>query len=363
MKKTMSILLVAMLLILYLTGCGQGGVTTTVAPTPQVPTEWSSETTAPAGPDYGGYSAENPLVLKVAHIGMTENDAQSMVIDLFNGYLTEAVGDSVRLDIYGATALGDDRQILEGTMMGSIDIACNSTSIMASFEPEYEVLDMLYLLSSWNALKAFVQSDVADELGKTFSAQGAMSIGFFATGFRSIGSNGRGITTPADLAGMKIRVIGSDVMMNGFRALGANPITLSGSEIVPAMESGTVDAFETVESVFYTNGYECMDYISLTKHTAMFNSINFNKAKFDSLTPDLQQAILDAATQACLTYTEDVEARTDKYLHMAEKERGITVYYDEDMNIDAFRELYQPIIDEAIASGKFAYLEAILALN
>lgn len=112
-------------------------------------------------------------------------------------------------------------------------------------------------------------------------------------GWRNFGTKGKPMKSPADLAGMKMRAQESDVHVNMYRALGANPVTLPITEVLPGLNTGTVNGFDNSPLFTQAGGwYEPIDYYTMSKHIYQPAAVVWSKRFWDTLPPDMQKIIL-----------------------------------------------------------------------
>ena len=133
---------------------------------------------------------------------------------------------------------------------------------------------------------------------KRLEAQGIIGLGFAEAGFRHTINNLRPVAKPDDFKGIKLRVQPSDLFIDSFRAIGANPTPMAWSDVFTAVQQGTVDGLEIPLAVIFANKYpEVTKYLSLTNHTYNALALLISKDVFDGLSEELQDAVGEAAKQ------------------------------------------------------------------
>src|SRR5690606_22045972 len=126
-----------------------------------------------------------------------------------------------------------------------------------------------------------------------------VGLGFAQAGFRHVINNTRPINTPEDLKGIKLRVQPSDIFLDSFSALGANPVPMAWSEVFTAAQQGTIDGLEIPLAVIYSSKMtEVTKYLSLTNHTYTGLALLVSKQSFDRLSEAEQQRVRDAGRAA-----------------------------------------------------------------
>ena len=219
MKRTNRILalILALVMALALAACGNGAGTgntpSTTAPETSAPETTAPETTAPStgDKDYGDYSAENPLELKLSHFAGNDTNQLAQLSIAFERIVEEKTGVAVDVVIYGGGVLGNDRESFESVIAGTLDMAVNNTPIISNYDEIFQVLDLPYLFQDYDHINAFLASDICQQLLDSLTSTGARMLCMQAVGFRNMDMCTGPVKTPADIAGTKIRVTDSPI--------------------------------------------------------------------------------------------------------------------------------------------------------
>lgn len=372
MKRSTALVLVLALCLALVSGCTSSPAGSASSPPPASPaptTAQPSDTSAdpsgvPADLDLGGYTPENPLVLKAAIFGYDTGDPMGNLIRAFESNVGEATGGAVQFDVYTRGTMGYDKDVFEGVIMGTLDCGVNTTAIMSSYVDDLHVLDLNYLFDDYEMGCRFLKSEVYEEIKSTVSdtSGGAMLLGLSYQGLRSVLSNTKRVETPADMAGLKLRVIESTPYLEAFKAYGANPQAMSAGEAVVGLQQGTIDGQEAAPQIAYFDGCtEYTKYACLTEHVLQFVGITFSQNTFQSMTPDLQAIILKAADDACYDLAEHFEADVED-MARTEMEKLGTEFVEVDK--PAFQALAEPVNQSWLSGHELgaSWYEAIRAL-
>lgn len=181
--------------------------------------------------------------------------------------LEELSGGTMTLDIYPNSALGGESDMMDAVSMGTQDMVLSSTGPIPSFSNKtanWATLDLPYLFETAEDAYAVFDSEVGAELLAGFDGTGIKAVGIWENGFRQLTNEGKEISTPADLAGMKIRTMENPVHMATYTALGATPTAMAWGEIFSALQQGTVDGQENPLAIILTaKVYEVQHNISM----------------------------------------------------------------------------------------------------
>ena len=219
----------------------------------------------------------------------------------FKGLVEGATGGNVIVKVFPASQLGNERELIEGTKIGTIQMSFVSGAI-AGFYKEAQVLDIPYLFSSgpvaWKVMDGlFGQEMAADILQKT----GMRVLAYGETGFRNFTNSSRPIKSPADMKGLKIRVMETPVYVNMVKALGAAPTPIAWSEVYTALQQKVVDGQENpVATIMQAKLYEVQKYLTLDGHSYGVDFFLINDKFYRSLPQETQQIIKTSAVTSAL---------------------------------------------------------------
>lgn len=348
-------LILALSMSISLAACGGEDAPSEESSTP------STGGASTSGKDYGEYSAENPLELKLSHFAGNDTNQLAQLALAFEEKVEDLTGGAVDVVIYGGGVLGNDRESFESVIAGTLDMAVNNTPIISNYDDTFQVLDLPYLFQDYDHINAFLASDVCQELLDSLTSTGARMLCMQAVGFRNMDMCTGPVKTPDDIAGTKIRVTDSPIYRAQFEAWGANPQIIAGPEVLTALQQGTIDGCDNVHNVQYADRYyEFAKYISITEHAVHFNGLTINNELFESLTADLQNDILAAAQEAAAERTEALRVENEELLATMESEGAIITT---DVDKQAFIDAAQPVYDDFLANhAASSYVERIQAL-
>lgn len=239
-------------------------------------------------------SAES-IVIKIGHVEPEDRSTHKALVD-FQKEVQEKTNNAVVVEIYPNGVLGGDVQLTESVAMGTLDAALPSTSVLTTYSNEFGILDMPYLFTSSEAAFNALDGEVGKYFNDKLVENGIVNLGYSYNGPRSTTSNVKPIEKPEDLVGLKMRVMESPIFIDFYKTLGANPTPMSFTELYTGLQQGTVEAQENPPSLTFANKfYEVQKYSSIDEHVHNFLAFIMNKGKFDSLTPEQQEIVKEAA--------------------------------------------------------------------
>ena len=237
------------------------------------------------------------VVLKLGHIAEQTNP-YAMGADKFAELVKEKSKGDIEVKVFPSSQLGAQKELIEGLIYGTVDMALSGTAELGTFQPQMAIFDMPFLFKDRaHAYKAL--DTVGMELGKPLEAKGIKLLGYMENGIRHMTNNVRPIRTPADMKGLKMRVMNNKVYVEMMKALGASPTPMAFSELYSALQQGTVDGQENPNAHIFTKRfYEVQKYASKTGHAYAPEPVLISMATWRKLTPAQQQIIQSAANEA-----------------------------------------------------------------
>lgn len=270
----------------------------------------------------------------------------------FADILEERLGDGFEYELFHTQALGDEVVHLQQIRTGQIDIYPMGSDAV-QLDQGWAVFDMPFLFSDREAVARLLDGEIGEELRKSMRAAAGLEVlAFGELGFRQITNNVRPIVVPADLDGVKLRVPGSETRVLSFEELGASPITMNFGELYLALQQGTVDGQENpLLTIKNRSLFEVQDYLSLSGHVYTPITFVMNGAKYDSLTPEQQAMVKEAALEAA-KHTRQLGTEADASL-LGELGQSMKV---NEIDKAAFQAAAKPIWDQigAIAGKELA---------
>lgn len=238
----------------------------------------------------------------------------------------------INLRIYPGTQLvaGDQTREFAAMRRGIIDMAIGSTINWSPQVPELNLFALPFLMPDYGALDALTHGPVGDRLFDAISEQGVVPLAWAENGFREVSNSAEPIRSPADMDGLKMRVVGSPLFNDSFSALGANPTQMSWVDAQPALATGAVDGQENPVSVFLIANLHEFGQTHLTLWHYVADPLIFavNQEVWDSFTPEdqvlLRQAAVDAGAYGIAQARQGLTTDDDSLVQEVEA-RGVTV--------------------------------------
>lgn len=284
----------------------------------------------------GGAGSAEALELRFGHAQPT-SDTVHLAAEHFKKAVEDGTNGEINVTIHPGGALGGNRQMVEGVRLGTLDLTANGNPFWTAFAPRMNVLDLPYLFEDYDHVYRVLDGPVGRQLLEELEQHRVKGLAFWEIGFRSVTNSQRSIQTPSDLEGLKIRVTPNKAHVRAFQLLGANPVSMSFTEVYMALQTGAVDAQENPVTLIYTNRFnEVQKHLTLTRHAYTAQVFGMNLARFNSLSPEQQEIVVQAARSAAEFQRQRNRALEGDYLEKL-KEAGMQIV--DDVDTAPFREI------------------------
>ena len=273
--------------------------------------------------------------------------------ELWADKVRERTQGRINIKLYPGTSLvqGDQTREFSALRQGVIDMAVGSTINWSPQVKQLNLFSLPFLFPDYAAVDAVTQGDVGKQIFATLDKAGVVPLAWGENGYREISNSKQAIKSPADLKGMKIRVVGSPLFLDTFTALGANPTQMSWADAQPAMASGAVDGQENPIGVYMAAKLQSVGQKHLTMWGYMNDPLIFvvNKDVWASWTPAdqaiVKQAALDAAKEEIAIARKGL-VEADKPLLKDLAGLGVTVTTPNAAEREAFVKATRPVYDK-----------------
>ena len=248
-------------------------------------------------------------------------------------------GGNIVIEPHYNGALGNERDLLEGVQLGTVDMCIVSSGPLGNFVRSTLAFDFPFLFRDWEHVDKVFQGEIGAAMAKEVEDKSGMKVLIWAVnGFRQLTNSKRAIKAPADLAGLKIRTMENKIHMATFAALGADPTPMSTGELYTSLQQGTVDGMESPLSYILPSKFtEVQKFMSLTNHFYAPSIVVINQGRFSAFPEHVQKMLLETARDAYV-FQLDFSRNIDKKMVEAALAQGVEVTPTDQLDMDGFRE-------------------------
>lgn len=279
--------------------------------------------------------------LKLAHVLDTQHPVHKAMV-FMGERLAEKSHGKMRLDIYPSGQLGGERDLIELLQIGSLAMTKVSTAPLEGFVPEMKIFGIPYVFRDddhrWKVLKGPIGKRLL-LAGEPFRLRGMC---YYDAGSRSFYTKEKQIHAPADLQGLKIRVMKSITAVKMVQALGGSPTPIPWGELYTALQQGVVDGAENNPPSFYlSKHYEVCKYYSLDEHTSVPDILLMSTVVWNSLNKQQQKWLQEAADESVEYQRTLWKKASDEALSAVRKAGVIVTRPDKQPFMDAVRDMHE----------------------
>jgi tripartite ATP-independent transporter DctP family solute receptor len=244
--------------------------------------------------------------------------------------VAERSGGRNQIRVFHSRQLGEEKETLEQTRAGAIDLNRTNVALIGTMVPAMNVLAMPFLFRSVEHLQKVLDGPIGNEILGSFEPYGFVGLAFYDSGARSIYNSVRPVNSIADLKGMRFRVQQSEQMSEMIRALGAQPIEMPYGQVMTGLATRLIDGAENNWPSFVTTDhYKFAGYYTLTEHAMSPEVLVMSQKVWATLSPEDQKVFREAALRSSRFMREkwkDLEDRSRKQAEAA----GVKVVADFD---------------------------------
>ena len=265
----------------------------------------------------------------------------------FGELMEKATGGKVNVNIYAADQLtnGNQSEGIQALMNGDpVQISMHSNLIYSAFDPRFNVVSLPFIYDSVEDADAKFDGEAGEKLKEILGEYGLHCMGIAENGFRELTNSVREVKSVDDMKNLKIRVAGSNLLMECYKRWGADATNLNWSETYTALQQNTVEGQENpLPAIDAASVQEVQPYCSMWD--AIYDCLFFciNQDIYDGLTPE-QQAVVDKAGRMAVEYERYINrSGANEIMNRWEEKNGVTFTAKEDMDIDSFKEAVEGV--------------------
>ena len=272
----------------------------------------------------------------------SEKDIRAQMMQKF----AEGIGEGFAFEPYYGGNLFKQGTELVALQRGNLEMGNIAPQDVANQVPEFSILTAAYVFRDADHMRAFFASDFGKEMvGRAEAQLGIKILGPTYFGTRQVGLKpDKEIKTPADMAGIKLRMPGGDAWQFLGKALGANPTPMAYAEVYTGLQTGAIDGQDNpLPNVENMKFYEVMSQIVLTSHLVGYDLLTISRTAWDELSPEQQEKVQSAAT-AAIDWSQAEHLKMEGELAKSFAEKGLKVY---EPDVAAFRDYAQKMYLES----------------
>lgn len=310
----------------------------------------------------GSALANDPIKIKFAHV-VAENTPKGQMAIKFKEMVAERLDGKVVVEVFPNSQLFGDNKVLEAMLLGDVQMAAPALSKFDRYTPQLQIFDLPFLFKDIAAVDKFQQSEKGQQLLKTIEKKGLMGLGYLHNGLKQLSSS-TPLRVPADAAGLKFRIMTSDVLAAQFQAIDAVPLKKPFSEVFTLLQTRAIDGQEnTYSNIFSQKFYEIQPYITESNHGLLdymlVTSKEFWMSVPDDIRPELKSIIDEAIVYGNKVALEKdladrqhiIDSKRSEIIMLSDAERALWVEAMKPVWEEFEKEIGKDMIDAAYQSN------------
>ena len=338
-KRSLAIVLAAMMMVTGLTACGNQNT---------APAAGSAAASAAAS-STPQEAADKQVTIKLGYTHSNpdrEQDDEVMYAETFKEYV-ESHSDSITVELYPGNALGNQADTVGAVAAGTVEMTIQNSSQLNNYDINTLIFGMPGTFNDIAETNKVVDSDWAKEiLEETRQTTGIRVLGNYCSGMRSFTCKGHELRSVEDAKGLTFRVPESPIYSEMVKAISANAVPMPSSEMYVAMQNGVVDGQENpIQNVVIDKTYEVQDWYVLDNHTPTVMSYMMSDKFYNSLS-EAQQAVVNEAHEVAMEKTREVVGKLEASGIATLEANGMTVYVPTDEELKGWHDAYGPVCEK-----------------
>jgi len=270
----------------------------------------------------------------------------ALAANKFGEIVAAKSGGKIKVRVFPGNQLGVDMQQMSSLLGGTQEMMAHASAQVANLVKEFGLLDFPYIVTTEQQADALLDGPAGKALLDTLTPKGLIGLGYWENGFRHTTNSKRPITKVEDFDGLKFRVQPSPIFIETFKAFKTNPVTMSFSELYPALETRAVDAQENpLLNILTAKLYEVQKFTSLTGHVYGNGVVLVSRKFWDRLSATEKTIIQDAFREAQDYQRQESRRQVSEAIAQL-KGKGMQVNEVAPAELERMRQATKPVKDK-----------------
>ncbi|MGI9478583.1 MAG: TRAP transporter substrate-binding protein [Hyphomicrobiaceae bacterium] len=273
----------------------------------------------------------------------------TVAMDKFAELLKKNSGGKITLKMFHSGTLGTQPDAIEQVRIGGLAIGNFNLGPIGPVAPEANVVSLPFIFKDMGHMHRALDGEAGEKISAGMAKKGLVALAWYDSGARSFYNSKKPITKPADVSGMKVRVMNNDLYSGMIAALGGNPSPMAFSEVHQSLKTGVVDGAENNWPSYESTGhFEVAGYYSLSQHLIIPECVCINAKVYNALS-DADKKMVKAAARESAILQRDLWAKRAK--SSREKVMKSGVKFNDIADKGAFQSAMKPVYDKYLASN------------
>ena len=247
--------------------------------------------------------------------GVNEDHPVGAGVKKMQEVLTAKSGGKMKMTAFWGGSAGNDLQATQALRAGTQEMVVTSSSPLVGIVKELGAFDLPFLFANEKEADAVLDGAAGAFFNKKLEEAGLVNLAYWENGFRNLTNSKRAVAKVEDFDGVKVRVMQNNIFLDTFKTLGTNAVPMAFGEVFTALETKTIDGQENPFVTINTSKFfEVQKYLSITRHAYTPFLVLYSKKMFDTLSPQEQAALREAAIEGQKVQRATIRAQDGKAL-------------------------------------------------
>jgi TRAP-type transport system periplasmic protein len=267
---------------------------------------------------------QTPVVMKFATVHPPAHPFTKGA-EFFAKRVKELTGNAITVQVYGAGQLGNERDLLEGIQIGTVEGAVATTAVLGNFNKEFEVFSLPFLFNDSDHVRQTFEGPIGQKYAQKLSKLNMVSWKCWVVGPRGVYGK-KVVRTLADVKGLKVRTLESPIFIDTWKALGSIPSPIAWGEVYTALQTGLVDAAEgSMLGLVTAKHGEVAKFYADLEYVISGNAVVISNQFLSKQPPKNAQAIRSALDETSRLVKELFDAQDAETLRQVQQEYKVTI--------------------------------------
>jgi tripartite ATP-independent transporter DctP family solute receptor len=272
----------------------------------------------------------------------------SVAMDKFTDLVKEKTGGSVTAKTYHGGVLGAQPDAINQVQLGGLDFAVFNMGPMGPIVPEANVVSLPFIFKDMDHMHRVMDGPFGDKMSAAMEKKGLVALAWYDSGARSFYNNKHPINTPADMKGLKFRVMNNDLFVGMVQSLGGNATPMAYSEVFQSLKTNVIDGAENNWPSYESSShYEVSGFYSATQHLILPECLCISKMSWDKLSDGDKVKVKEAARESAVLQRKLWTERAEK---SRQKVEAAGVKFNTIADKAAFQDAMAPVYEKAVAT-------------
>ncbi len=273
----------------------------------------------------------------------------TVAMDKFAELLNKNSGGKIKLKMFHSGTLGSQPDAIEQVRIGGLAIGNFNLGPIGPVAPEANVVSLPFIFKDMGHMHRALDGKAGNQISAGMAKKGLIALAYYDSGARSFYNSKKPIMKPADVSGMKVRVMNNDLYSGMIAALGGNPSPMAFSEVYQSLKTGVVDGAENNWPSYESTGhFEVAGYYSLSQHLIIPECVCINAKVYNALSDADKKMVKDAARESATLQRQLWEKRAKS---SRAKVMKAGVKFNDIPDKAAFQSAMQPVYDKYLAAN------------